>query len=442
VRSAGALAAVLGVAAWIAAPEALQAEPEAGREARARLELSIDTPEPGAVIGDPAGTVFLAGRAIALYGEYQTFDIILVIDTSESTSGPSGADIDGDGEIGQPRGGPWLSGLGRILPFPLTDDDDTVLAAEIAAAEALLEQLDARTTRVGVVVFSGDMDPMTPDAYTEVPLTTDHAKVRRGLARVRERGPAGMTNMVSGINTAIIELLGTESAFSERREGARRIILFLTDGFPTLPYEQSRRLNARAAIERAKRAKRANIRIDTFAIGEDALDEPISVVEMARVTGGIFTPVRSPRDLRAVFEEVSFAEIEHLEVRNRTTGSPAAYRVQNADGSFSALVPMREGTNTLEVFARATDGSEARRTLELRFLADASIQALSPRLISQRNRLLENQLMDLQRRRLAIEEERNEQLRRELRVEIERERQEATERAKEAEKRLQIDVED
>ncbi len=425
-----------------AGAEAPQAEPGPSGDGRARLELSIDTPEPGAVIGDPGGMAFLAGRAIALYGEYQTFDIVFVIDTSESTSGPSGADIDGDGEIGRPRGSPWLSALGRVLPFPLTDNDDTVLAAEIAAAEALLDQLDARTTRVGVVVFSGDTDPMTPDAYTEVPLTTDHDRVRRGLARVRERGPAGMTNMVSGINTAIVELLGTESAFSERREGSRRIILFLTDGFPTLPFEQSRRLNARAAIDRAKRARRANIRIDTFAIGEDALDEPISVVEMARVTGGIFTPVRSPQDLRAIFEEVSFAEIERLEIRNQTTGSSAAYRIQNADGSFSALVPMREGTNKLEVFARARDGSEARRTLNLRFLPDASIQALSPRLISQRNRLLENQLMDLQRRRLEIEEERDEQLRRELRVEIEQERKEATRRAEAAKKRLQIEVED
>jgi hypothetical protein len=343
--------------------------------------------------------------------------------------------------VGRPRGGPFLSTLGRIL-LGITDRDDTVLAAEIAAAESLLVQLDPRTTRVGVVVFSGDSDPMTPDAYTEVELTTNYDKVRRGLARVGDRGPEGMTNMVSGVNTAIIELLGTQSAYSERREGARRIILFLTDGYPTLPYEHSRRLNARAAIERAKRAKRAKIRIDTFAIGEEALDEPISAVEMARVTGGIFTPVRHPRDLRAVFEEVTFAEIERLEVKNRTTGKPASYLIQNADGSFSALVPMREGSNTVEVFARATDGSEARKRIKLRFLADGSIQPLTPRLVGQRNRLLENRLLDLQRRRLEIEEARDEQIRRELRVEIEKEREAATQRAAEAGKRLQIEVED
>lgn len=434
-----ALAAIPFSVGAIAVPWGARAEPD---EQRSRLELQIETPEDGAIVGDPGGFAFIAGRALALYGEHQTFDIIFAIDTSESTSASSGADIDGDGEVGRPRGGKWLSVLGSVVPMPLTDRDDSVLAAEVAAARALLDQLDPRSTRVGVIAFSGDNDPMTPDAYTEVPLTADYARVGKGLRELVERGPDGMTNMVAGVNTAIVELLGTESAYSEKREGARRIVLFLTDGYPTLPFEQSRRLNARAAIERAKKARRAKIRIDTFAIGEEALDEPVSVVEMARVTDGIFTPVRDPRNLEAIFEEVSFAEIEALDIRNRTTGKPASYVIRNADGSFSALIPMTNGGNTVEVFARATDGSEARRRVRLRFLPEGEVQPLTPSLVAQRNRLLENRLLDLQRRNLQIREERDEQLRRELRVEIEKERAEATRRADEALKRLQIDVEE
>jgi hypothetical protein len=415
---------------------------DAGSSKKSRLDLEIETPESGAVVGDPGGLAFVAGRALALYGEHQTFDIVFAIDTSESTAAPSGADIDGDGQVGRPRGGKWLGVLGKVLPLPLTDREDSVLAAEIAAAEALLMQLDARSTRVGVVSFGGDNDPMTPDAYAEVPLTSDYTRVRRGLADIMDRGPNGMTNMVAGVNTSIIELLGTESAFSEKREGSRRIILFLTDGFPTLPFEQSRRLNARAAIERAKKAKRAHIRIDTFAIGEEALDEPVSVVEMARVTDGVFTPVRDPRNLEAVFEDVDFAEIDELRIKNRTNGKSASYVIRNADGSFSGLVPMKVGKNTVEVFARATDGSEATRKVTLRFLANGEVQPLGPRLVAQRNRLLENRLHDLQNRNLRIQEERDEQVRQELRIEIEKEREEATKRAEEARKRLQIDLEE
>jgi hypothetical protein len=118
---------------------------------------------------------------------------------------------------------------------------------------------------------------------------------------------------------------------------------------------------------------------------------------------------------------VSFADIERLEVRNRTTGADAAYAIRNADGSFAALVPMREGRNVIEVFARATDGSEARRAVPV---------------------LLENQLLDLQRRRLQIESERDDKIRRDLQLEIEAEREAAEKRAAEAKKRLRIEVEE
>ena len=404
------------------------------------LMLSIESPEPGAVIGDPGGMAFLSGKALALFGEYQTFDIAFVIDTSESTAAPSGADIDGDGKVGTRAGSSWLSIFGQVLPLPNTDRGDSVLAAEIAAVKTLLEQLDPRTTRVGVTAFSGDRDVMTPDAYTVVPLTTDFDRVRKGLDDLLDYGPNGMTNMAEGVDRGIIELIGSRSAYSEPRIGARRVMLFLTDGTPTLPYV-TRRDNIREAISRASRAARWGVRIDTYAIGEEALQEPIVAIEMARVTNGRFTPVREPRNLRAIFENLDFAQIAELKITNLTTKGPASYSIQNPDGSFAALVPMREGSNVVEVFARATDGSQARERIKLRFLAERRAQELPPRLVAQRNRLLENHLLDLQRRRLKIELDRDEEIRRELMVEIDRERKAAQARAEAAKRRLQIEVE-
>jgi hypothetical protein len=411
----------------------------AGRS-QPRLILDIDSPAPNSVVGDPAGMAFISGKALALFGELQTFDIVFAIDTSESTSSPSGADVDGDGKIdGAGRPG-WLRAMGTMLPFPNSATGDSVMAAEIAAVQTMLDQLDPRSTRVGIVSFDGDHDPMTPDAYTVVPLTTKYNKVRRGLDELLDQGPRGMTNMVSGVDRAMIELFGFTGAYSEKREDARHIIVFLTDGIPTLPLT-GRRENARMAISRAMKAARLNIRIDTFAIGEEAIREPVVAVEMARVTNGLFTPVREPKNLRAIFEEMNFADIEKLEIRNLTTRKQAAYKIQNADGTFSALVPMREGKNVVEVHARATDGSEHRVSLPLRFVRGADAQPLSPELIAQRNRLLENQLVDLRNRSLAIEMERNEALRRELRVEIEREREAAKRRAEDAKRRLRIEAE-
>jgi hypothetical protein len=216
--------------------------------------------------------------------------------------------------------------------------------------------------------------------------------------------------------------------------------MFLTDGQPTLPLESSQLQNAKMAIQQAVRAAKFDIRIDTFAIGEEALSEPVVVVEMARVSNGVFTPVRNPKDLRAVFEDVSFSSIERLEVRNKTTGKMAEYVVPNPDGTFSALVPMNPGKNTVEVYARSTDGTEGRREVSVSFLAGADPQELSPRLLGQRNRLLENRLLDLQRRNVEIQAEANEDTRRALKVEIDNERKKAQEKAEKSRKEVEVSV--
>jgi len=415
--------------------------PKMTAEKPPELKLDVDSPTSGAVIGDPSGMAFVAGRALALFGEYQTFDIIFVIDTSDSTAAPSGADVDGDGVVGERRGEKFLSILGRILPLPNSDKGDSILAAEVEGMRTMLGQLDPRTTRVGLVAFSGDNDALTPDAYTEVPLTTDFGKVESGLDKIFRRGPKGLTNMVSAVNTATIELLGSQSAYSTKRDGAKRVIMFLTDGQPTLPLENSQLQNAKMAIQQAVRAAKLDVRIDTFAIGEDALSEPVVVVEMARVTSGVFTPVRDPKDVRAIFEEVNFSEIEKLEVRNKTNGELASQLITNPDGSFSALVPMKEGENTIEAYARSTDGTEGRREVKVKFLPGAPTPELSPRLVAQRNRLLENRLLDLQRRRVEIQTEANEETRRDLQVEIEKEREKAKVQAEKTRRELELNVE-
>ncbi len=437
-----ALVAAVALAALVASASARAADPATAPKKTAdkppELVLEIDAPMAGSVIGDATGTAFVSGKALALFGEYQTFDIVFVIDTSDSTAAPSGADVDGDGTIGERRGEKFLSILGRVLPLPNTDSGDSILAAEVAGMRALLDQLDPRTTRVGLVAFSGDNDALTPDAETVVPLTSDYEKVESGLSAVFRQGPHGLTNMVSAVSLATIELLGTQSAYSTKRDGAKRVIMFLTDGQPTLPLENSQLQNAKMAIQQAVRAAKLDVRIDTFAIGEDALSEPVVVVEMARVSDGVFTPVRDPKDVRAVFEEVSFSDIEKLEVRNKTTGAPASQLISNADGSFSALLDMKEGDNTIEVFARSTDGTEGRREVNVKFLAGAKTQELSPRMVAQRNRLLENRLLDLQRRRVEIQAEANEDVRRELQVEIQKEREKAQEKVR---RELELNVE-
>ena len=149
-----------------------------------------------------------------------------------------------------------------------------------------------------------------------------------------------------------------------------------------------------------------------------------------------------PENLRAVFEQVSFAEVDTLDIRNQTTNEAASYQMQNADGTFSGLVGVKPGRNTLEVRVRASDGTEVRRNVVVNFLADGPVQELNPRDLAMRNRLMENRLLDLKQRRLKIETERDDQLREDLKQEIERERAKARKRAAEQRKQLEIQVEE
>ena len=89
-------------------------------------------------------------------------------------SDPAGVEVNGNGVVGEHRFG----------PFGITDPGDSILAAEVAAVQTLLDQLDPRTTRVGVVTFGGDSSPFTADAETRVPLTTSYERVRRGLDEI------------------------------------------------------------------------------------------------------------------------------------------------------------------------------------------------------------------------------------------------------------------
>jgi hypothetical protein len=165
----------------------------------------------------------------------------------------------------------------------------------------------------------------------------------------------------------------------------------------------------------------------------------VAAVEMARITSGRFTPVRKPGDLMQVIENVDFANLETLAVRNQTLGREATELVQKADGGFGALVPVTEGRNVIEVAARATDGSEARAQVVVHHLPGASPVEAPRELVALRNQLLEKRVLNLKRGRIEAERVRNEELRRGIELEIERERAEAEARAQQQRRDLRIE---
>jgi hypothetical protein len=229
----------------------------------------------------------------------------------------------------------------------------------VAAARRLLLQLNSQTTRTGVVVFS-------EGARLLQPLTHDFEQVRRALDDILRAGPYGGTNMVEGIRMAITELLGMGT--SAKRTDAVKVQLFLTDGFPTLPIGGSKKAtpeDTNLAINAARLAGKAGIKVHVFALGEEALAYPRAAVGIAKESGGTYTPVSRAADVLTVLENISVVGVEHVQVFNETTGQKAALSRLAADGFFSSAVPVAPGANRIQVTARASDGSVGRDTVTI-----------------------------------------------------------------------------
>jgi hypothetical protein len=405
------------------------------------LKLEIEEPSDGSIVGQPEGA-FLAGRALALLGEFKRFDVVIVLDTSGSTNGASGADINGNGIVG-------ASGLSGI--FKQTDPGDSILAAEVAAAKKVLESLDPRNTRVGLVTFAGTQDqwdPYTqrmysdnvPDAITEEPLTTNYERVSKALDRVFKRGPEGATNMTEGVRQAVKELKGFRGGLSKPDRGSQKVVLFFTDGQPTAPYPQDfKRENVNSVLRAASQARRADVQVHTFAIGPEANEGPLACVQLAAYTGGYFQPVMSPGDLPAVVDTVNFANLETLEIKNATNGEAATETIINADGSFGALVPVQPGLNRLQVVAKATDGTTTQAEVTVSYAPGAPSASLPRELVAMRNRLLERRLIAIKRGRIETERKAAEEARKELEIKIKADREKAEAEAEKQRRTLRIE---
>lgn len=412
--------------AWPAAGATADPEPARALDAPSpgagaptdRVQLLIESPSRGGLVESNMHMAEVRGTAVAPGENSRAFDVILALDLSQSTRSASGADVDGDGQIGEnPQLG--LFAPGEYAEDVLsTDPEDTILHAEVLAARTLIESLDAERVRVGLVTFSGAVDPETGrqisrdqrDATLEVPLTRDYARLRRALDAIAAREPRGATNFAAGIRLATTELAGMSGSESRARPGAKKVVLFLTDGFPSFPVgraDVSDPGDLEAAVNAARVAQAAGIRINTFALGPDALTKPKAATEVARVTLGTFTPVLEPGAIVAALQSVSFANIEDVGIVNLTTRENAPDVRLNPDGTFVAFVPVQEGSNRVLVNALASDGSEANVQLEFEFRVKEVVdEHMRERELARLRRLNDELIRHLEAERIKAERRR------------------------------------
>jgi hypothetical protein len=388
--------------------------------------LGISRPEPRDVeieVRDPRleGGVYrhldpelpVAGFA-RLAGESLRHDVVVALDVSSSTQEHAGVDVNGDGRRDDGWKGP-----------------DSIHRAQLAAARRLVASLErmphnrgGERIRIGLVTYSGDeslrrlpedaerrpsdaeiVRLAARDADVALALTGDYADARRALDRLERMQPVGMTDVAAGVGRALIELEGDveRGARSRARADARKTILLLTDGKPSLPFD---RRQADAAAKWAGRmAAEAGVVVNAFAIGRDAVSrsENEALERMAHRSRGRYVELERPGDVVPALESTALASIERVELANRTTGRDARAVATGIDGSFYGEVRLAEGMNEIEVAGVLSDGSRGTHALRVFYERGRPLAELALEL--ERIRRENEVLVERIRTKLALEVE-------------------------------------
>ncbi|MEE9281973.1 MAG: vWA domain-containing protein [Myxococcota bacterium] len=309
--------------------------------------IDIHGPPKGSVQRLPVAIVEVSGVVGA--GRPHYHDLAIVLDLSVSTRLPSGVDVDSDGHLG--RSSPEIREdyWGSAAPELLCDDaDDTIAAAELAAVRRLLSLLDPRLTRVALIAF-GDR------GLIEAPLESTREEVLAALAVLDgKHGWYGGTNYSAGLRAAVRALLDAPQAGDRDR---KRSILFLSDGYPTMPLPEP--LPAQEAVAAARETAQAGVHVHGFALGPEGIRGREIFELIARLSRGTTTEIARPGDILFHLPSVELSEIAEVVVRNDTSGEAGRAVRLFADGSFDGFVPLQPGRNLLRVSATGVGGASA-----------------------------------------------------------------------------------
>lgn len=339
-----ALTLSLGLAALYArAEDAKPHQPQGQGEEQVWVDLAA--PIDGTVQKLPVGMIEIRGSTGA--GRARYHDVAVVVDLSTSTRLPSGVDVNENGRVGKSAPEIREDYWGDGSPEKLCDDPgDTIAAAELAAVRRLLKLLDPAHTRVALIAFGDKGELITP-------LTGTRAELAKGLETLDHRhGWYGGTNYAAAINVAIDALDAAKAAPGSTER--KRSILFLSDGYPTMPQPEPN--PAKEAIAAAKAAGAAQAHLHSFALGPEAVRGRDILSLMSRLADGTLTEIDRPGDVLFHLPSVELSEVAEVKLENDTIHQAGRAVRLLADGTFDGFVPLEPGRNVLHVTATGIGG--------------------------------------------------------------------------------------
>jgi len=257
-------------------------------------------------------------------------DIAFAIETSAYTADASGVDIDGNGNVGKPRDIFWDS------PYMgSTDPADSLLSAQVIAANSLAYALEFSDARFSVVAYSAgslrsvspltnDRDRARPststieierhtaygysgrvelphsrrptDAVIETEITSNSARVRIALANVFDMKSAGGAKFSSAMHLAV-HSLETDSDADESR---RKVALMTSVGPTPRIFDANGTINKLDPVMKtaAQIAIDSGVAFNTFGLAEAASEAPPTMLSrIAGATGGSYHAVEDATQL-------------------------------------------------------------------------------------------------------------------------------------------------
>lgn len=190
------------------------------------------------------------------------------------------------------------------------------LADEKVAAKSFVDRMNLAQDQVGLVSFA--------DAATLNRQLTHDGNAVKGAIDALSAG--GSTNMTAGINKAQAEL-----SSSRHNPAARPVMLFMSDGVPTVDTSAS-------ALAAAQAAKNAGTRI--FAIGLGSVDENLMRQIASSPSDYYYAPTSA--DLYHIYQTIA-GQVTCAQAKVKV--DPASKRVPLSGGTFTMDIVAQDVTN-------------------------------------------------------------------------------------------------
>jgi hypothetical protein len=264
--------------------------------------------------------------------EREPMDLVVLLDVSAATDEPSGLDVDADGEIGV-HPGRYL----RILQpsdydLHCTDPDDTILVAEIAAANRLIWHAGGDAYgRISLLEFTTDPFPRASQRALAPRVTLGVTNFLIRLSQLRDGAKPRPFSQLGALQAVL--------ATQRTRRNARRVVALFAatpavpPGGTEPPHAHSNEAASGPEAAAAATALRSSgIELHAFGFGP---------------SGDL--GIRTPSDVTGLFGGDLDDLIDGIEIENLDSGTGAPDVALSGDGSFSGYVLLQEGPNRIRV---------------------------------------------------------------------------------------------